>query len=279
MRISTKWLVVGVFVFVFGCNQSPAGLQTPKGRVVGTVNSDRLTVPQVNYAAEQLRAEVTPTNLPKILDRMVTVSLLADEAVRRGLLKDEKVISGLAWVERMYLASELASRIADSSEPTPTEVLSYFQEHKAEFGTGLKMQLMVLPDSAYAEQTVLELKAGADFLRLARERSMDTSFINVPGYPTRGVGLSLGWSLADEERVFSLKPGEVSPVLATQLGYQIVKVLERKTINDNPTLSEMTQMYIAEALKEQRRRQALDSLLNSLRSRARIVLKPEEYSR
>uniref|UniRef100_A0A7V3PU33 peptidylprolyl isomerase n=1 Tax=candidate division WOR-3 bacterium TaxID=2052148 RepID=A0A7V3PU33_UNCW3 len=279
MNIWTKWLLTGIFILSLGCNRSPADLQQPKGKVVGTVNSDRLTVPQVNYAAEQLRAEVNSTNLPKILDRMATVSLLAEEAVRRGMLKDEKVVSGLAWVERMYLASELASRIADTSEPAPAEVLKYFQEHKSEFGTGLKLQLMVLPDSTYAEQTLKELQAGADFLKIARERSMDTSFINVPGYPTRGVGLSLGWSLADEERVFSLKPGEISPVLTTQVGYQIVKVLERKTLNENPTMSEMTQLYISEALKEQRRRQTLDSLLTSLRARAKIVLKPEEYTR
>lgn len=278
MSVSTKWLIVGISVILSGCNRSSAGLQQPKGKVIGTVNSDRLTVPQVNFAAEQLRAEVTPTNLPKILDRMVTVSLLAEEAVRRGMLKEEKVVSGLAWVERMYLASELASRIAETSEPSPGEVLAYFQTHKGEFGTGLKMQLMVLPESAYAEQTLEELKAGSDFVKLARERSMDTSFINVPGYPTRGVGLSLGWGLKDEEKVFSLKPGEISGVIATQAGYQIVKVLERKTINENPTLGEMTQMYISEALKEQRRREVMDSLLNELRSRARIVLKPEEYN-
>lgn len=279
MKISGKYLLAGVFIFTLGCNQAPAGLEQPKGKVVGTVNNDRLTVPQVDYAAEQLRAEVNQQNLPKILDRMVTVSLLAQEAVRRGMLKDEKVLSGLAWMERMYLASELAGRIAESAEPAPGEVLEYFQQHKSEFGTGLKMQLMVLPESGYAEQTLAELKAGADFLRLARERSMDTSVINVPGYPTRGVALSLGWSLADEERVFSLKPGEISPVLTTQMGYQIVKVIEKKTLNENPTLNEMIQMYISEGLKEQRRRQVLDSLLTSLRSRAKVVLKPEEYGR
>ncbi len=279
MTVIRKCLIAGLLVLSLGCQQSPAGLHTPKGKVVGMVQRDRLTVPQVNYAAEQLRAEVSAENLPKILDRMVTVSLLADEAVRRGMLKDEKVLSGLAWVERMYLASELVSRITESSGPSSAEVLAYFQQHKSDFGTGLKLQVMVLPDSAYAEQTLMELKAGADFVKLARERSMDTSVTSVPGYPTRGVGFSLGWSLADEEKVFSLKPGEISPVLATQMGYQIIKVLERKTLNENPTLNEITQLYISEALKDQRRRLTLDSLLNSLRSRAKIVLKPEEYSR
>jgi hypothetical protein len=267
------------FVFCLSCSNSPAGLHTPKGKVVARVNKDQITAPQVDYAAEQLRAQVSPSNLPKILDRMTSISLLAEEAVRRGYLKDEKVISGLAWMERMFLANELASRIAESIEPTPEEISTYFQQHRTDFTLGLKMMLMVLPDSITAEQTLTELKQGADFVRLARERSLDTSALNIPGYPTRGVGMSLGWNLRDEERVFALNPGEVSPVLATPVGYQIVKVLEKKKISENPTFNEITQYYISEALKSEQRRTALDTILNNLREKAKITLQPEEYSR
>ncbi|MGQ9708522.1 MAG: peptidyl-prolyl cis-trans isomerase [bacterium] len=277
--LSLTLLILSVTLFCLSCQPSPAGLHPPQGKVIGTVNQDRITVPQVNYAAEQLRAQVTPTNLPKILDRMVSVSLMAEEAVRRGLLNEEKVVSGLAWTERMYLANALASRIAETSEPSPGEIVEYFNSHKDEFGLGLKLMLMVLSDSVLAEQTLADLKGGADFLSLARERSLDTSFINVPGFPTRGVGMSLGWSLADEESIFSLKPGAVSPVLSTTVGYQIVKVLERKQISASPRLSEATQAYIAAALKEEKQRQVLDSLLTNLREKASITLKPEEYSR
>lgn len=266
-------------VFLLGCTESPSGLRHPKGKVVAQVNRDQITAPQVDYAAEQLQAQVSPGNLPKILDRMTSISLLAEEAVRRGYLKDEKVVSGLAWMERMLLANEFASRIAESIEPTPEEISAYFQQHRTDFTFGLKMMLMVLPDSITAEQTLTELKQGADFVRLARERSMDTSALNIPNYSTRGFGRPLGWSLRDEEKVFALNPGEVSPVIATPLGYQIVKVLEKKKINENPSFNEITQDYISEALKSEQRRNALDSILNSLREKAKITLKPEEYSR
>lgn len=265
-------------VLIIGCQKSPTGLRSPQGKVIGKVNQDHITAPEVNYAAEQLRAEVTTKNLPKILDRMVAVNLLAAEAIRRGFLKEDKVISALAWNERMYLATELASRIATTAEPNSGEILEYFQNHRDEFGLGLKMMLMVLADSVLAEQTRAELISGADFAKLARQRSLDTSYITVPGYPTRGVGMSIGWSLADEEKVFSLKPGEVSPILATLIGYQIVKVVEKKQLTDNPTLNEATQYYIAEALKEERRRIVMDSLLTSLKEKAKVVLTPEEYS-
>ncbi len=282
MNSYRKRLLKSVAIFLLltvipsACKES-SDLRSPKGKIVGTVNGDNLTVPQVDYSAGQLRAEVTPSNLPKILDRMVSVSLMAQEAIRRGMLKEDRVVSGLAWLERMYLASELAEKIAGEIQLSPADLFNYFQQHKEEFGTGLKLQLMVLPESIYAEQTIAELKSGADFVKLARERSMDTSTITIPGYPTRGVGMSLGWSLKDEETVFSLKPGEISPVLSTILGYQIVRVVEKKAINANPTMNEITQLYISEALKEQRRREKLDSLLATLRQQAKVVLKPEEY--
>ncbi len=263
-------------VLFLSCS-SGGGLHRPKGNVVATVNQEKITAAQVDYAAEQLRVQVSPGNLQKILDRMVSVTLLAEEAVRRGYLKDERVVSGLAWMERMLLADELASRLAETIEPTPAEVADYFQKHREEFCFGLKMNLMVLPDSILAERTVAELKEGADFLRLARERSMDTSVINVPGYPTRGVGMSLGWSLRDEEMVFALKPGEVSPVIVTPVGYQIVRVVDKKRITETPSFNDVVQFYLSEALKAERRQEAMDSLLNSLRARAKIELKPDEY--
>jgi len=262
-------------VLLLGCESG--GLHSPKGKVVATVNKERITAPQADYAAEQLQVQVSQSNLPKLLDRMASITLMAEEAVRRGYLKEERVVSGLAWMERMFLANELSRRIAETIEPTPAEVADYFQRHREEFAFGLKMMLMVLPDSILAEQTIVELREGADFARLARERSLDTSVINVPGYPTRGVGMSLGWRLRDEEMVFALKPGGISPVIVTPVGYQIVKVVDKKRITDTPSFNDIVQLYISEALKVERRQAAMDSLLQGLRASAKIEFKPEVY--
>lgn len=266
-----------IFVLILGCTREP--LHSPKGTIVGTVNGERITAPQVDYAAEQLRVAVSATNLSKLLDHMVSVSLCAQEAVRRGMLKDEKVVSGLAWLERMYLAQELVNRSTETIAPPLSEIAAYFSEQRDQFTWGLKIMLMVLPESILAEQTLAELKSGADFAKLARERSLDTSTINFPGYPTRGIGMSLGWSLADEEAVFALAPGGVSKVISTPVGYQLVRVVEKKRITDSPSFNEITQFYISEALKAQKRQLLMNRLLDSLRQRGKIVLKPEAYQK
>ncbi|MEO0079583.1 MAG: peptidyl-prolyl cis-trans isomerase [candidate division WOR-3 bacterium] len=255
----------------------PPALHQPTGPAVALVNSDRLTKLQVDYLAQQLQGQVTSENLPKVLEHMVTVSLLSQEAVRRGLLKDPEVLARLAWIERMFLTSELTERLTSGIEPSNAELFDYYKAHQEEFSVGLKLMLMVLPDSIVAEQTRAELVAGADFVKLAKERSRDTSMLHLPGYPTRGIGDALGWRLKDEEAVFSLRPGEVSPVIPSAAGYQIVKVVERKRITDTPRFNEAAQLYIKEALTRQRSQTVVDSLVTALRSKAKVELRPEVY--
>jgi hypothetical protein len=78
-----------------------------------------------------------------------------------------------------------------------------------------------------AKQIIMLLAAGADFVTLARERSLDTG--------TGSEGGNLGYFTKGEmvkefsDHVFALKPGEISksPV-QTQFGWHVVKVFERR---------------------------------------------------
>lgn len=74
-----------------------------------------------------------------------------------------------------------------------------------------------------AESLLVELRKGADFAEMAKRESMD------PG--TKNVGGDLGWNRRGsglvpvfEAMMFSLKPGELSPIVKTSFGYHIIKV-------------------------------------------------------
>jgi peptidyl-prolyl cis-trans isomerase SurA len=76
---------------------------------------------------------------------------------------------------------------------------------------------------AKAESLLVEIRRGGDFEAIARRESMD------PG--SRELGGDLGWArrgsgfVPEFERVvFSLRPGQVSPVFETSFGYHIVRV-------------------------------------------------------
>lgn len=76
---------------------------------------------------------------------------------------------------------------------------------------------------AKAESLLVDLQHGANFEELAKRESMD------PG--TKNVGGDLGWNRRGsglvpefEAVMFSLRPGELSPVIKTSFGYHIIRV-------------------------------------------------------
>ncbi|HSU96819.1 MAG TPA: peptidylprolyl isomerase [Gemmatimonadaceae bacterium] len=76
---------------------------------------------------------------------------------------------------------------------------------------------------AKAESLLVQLKKGANFEEMAKRESMD------PG--TKNVGGDLGWNRRGSDLVpqfeavmFSLRPGELSPIVKTSFGYHIIRV-------------------------------------------------------
>ncbi|MEO7043493.1 MAG: peptidylprolyl isomerase, partial [Gemmatimonadaceae bacterium] len=79
-----------------------------------------------------------------------------------------------------------------------------------------------------AESILVQLHKGADFTEMAKKYSMDPS--------TKDVGGDLGWNRrggspgqpalvpAFESMMFSLRPGELSPLVRTSYGYHIIRV-------------------------------------------------------
>ncbi len=78
-----------------------------------------------------------------------------------------------------------------------------------------------------AQQILTMLQEGADFVALARERSLDLA--------TKDNGGDLGWfprglvALELENAAFALQPGQVSGIVYLGEGYHVIQVVERET--------------------------------------------------
>jgi parvulin-like peptidyl-prolyl isomerase len=115
--------------------------------------------------------------------------------------------------------------------------------------------LLATEDAARA--VVEELRGGADFAHIARERSIDTT--------TAPNGGDLGWFPrgympdAFDAVAFRLQPGEISDPVRTEFGWHIVTVLGRE--DDRPLTLEMLQVLRQRAFTRWLEKQRADSMI------------------
>jgi parvulin-like peptidyl-prolyl isomerase len=273
-------LVLAAAAFLAGCKSGNNQKSAPalSGPVLASVNGDKLTAPELDSLSPE-GFQVTRDNLPKILDKWVSNSLMYQEALRRGVEKEPQIQAHLKRLERDYLVNELLDRITTNVKVGQDQEMQYFNQHKDEFSYEVKIARIVMADSLAAAKTLAELKAGADFTKLAKERSQDVALEAgaESRYFARNIGdPRMGGDPAVAEAIFALSTGQISDVVPSQEGYQMIKLIDKKKVKADVTFPEAKDEI--EAILSYRRSQAVvDSVLTSLREKAKIELKPDAY--
>ncbi|MEO8656378.1 MAG: peptidylprolyl isomerase, partial [Ramlibacter sp.] len=183
-------------------------------------------------------------NVKQLASNLVIRRALAGEAEAAGLANDPAVQAAVRIARDRVLSDALIARIDAANKPDPKVMadlaLATYKSNPKRFEmpaeTGARHILIKLdtPDAkAKAEKILAELKAGADFDKLASEQSQD------PGSAPKGG--ELGYFPAGrmvpafEEAVSKLqKPGELSDVVETQFGYHIIKLEGRRSAGIRP---------------------------------------------
>jgi len=264
--------------FLAGCGSGQKSAPAMPGPVLASVSGDKLTGPELDSLSPE-GFEVTRENLPKILDKWVSNTLMYQEALRRGLEKEPQIKAHLKRIERDYLVNELLDRITTNVKVGQDQEMQYFNQHKDEFSYEAKIARIVLADSLMAVQTLTELRAGADFTKLAKERSQDVALEAgaESRYFARNVGdPRMGGDPTVAEAIFALSAGQVSDVVPSQEGFQIIKLIDKKKVKADVTFLEAKD-EIEAILSYRRSQDVVDSVLTSLREKAKIELKPDAY--
>ena len=273
--------VMAAAAFLAGCNNQKSGPAAgPKlsGPILASVDGDKLTAEELDSLSPQ-GFSLSRENLPKILDKWVSNTLMYQEARRRGIDKEPQVQAHLKRLERDYLVNALLERLTENAKAGEADVMAYYNLHKDEFAFEVKIQRIIMPDSMMAVATLADIRSGGDFTKLAKERSRDMLLEGgqESRYFARGVGdPRMGGDPALEEVIFSLAPGQVSDVLSTQEGYQIVKLVDKKRVKTETSLAE-TKDYIEAVLSYRRSQLVVDSVLTELRAKAKIEMQPGAY--
>ncbi len=174
-----------------------------------------------------------------------------------------------------------ANKVKEQTQVTPQELQSYYSQHLDEYRVPDQVNLSMIlikadpsdkkaMDAAHAKADDLlkQLKAGANFADLAKKNSQDPDSASKGG--------SLGWIQRGripipevEQAAFSLPKGEISPVIQSPLGFQIIKVDDKQSAHLKPL--EEVKSEIEPVIAGQKASQKADTLARTVASQARTA--------
>ena len=180
-----------------------------------------------------------------------------------------------ADIERQMRVDRLmAGAVEGVGEPGDEELREHYESHREEMTVPEQVRASHIVKHVYSEadkksayEAILDLK-----MQLAGGTSFEELASKTSDCPENAGDLGLfgrGQMVQEfEDVVFGLRVGEVSDVFETQFGYHIVKLYEHRAARTPPY--EQIRDRIAEALSEQRRQEAVEAFVDSLRAQARI---------
>jgi peptidyl-prolyl cis-trans isomerase C len=163
----------------------------------------------------------------QVLDDLVDQRLLALEAVRRGLDRDGEAKRRLQAARERILGNILVE--SSISQAVTDEAIRRMYDEQAKLsppGDEVRARHILVKTKEEADAVVADLKSGADFAKLALEKSID------PGSRLEGGGLGYFSKDAMVEpfanAAFALKKGEISAPIQTEFGWHIIQVEARR---------------------------------------------------
>ena len=257
MRRTAPWLALAPVLALVAAPVACA--PSRPADAVAQVGDEVVLYPELaSYVEEETDsppAALESTVLSRLLDQYLTERMLVRLAAEREL-----VAPGAGHREA------LSALLAASPPPAPSrdELRARYRDEAAEYRLPARVRLrQVLTETREAAEAArAQIAGGADFGRVARERSID------PSAPYGGFqGVLSEDDLPEDfaDLIFGLEPGEVSEIVEADYGFHIFQVIER--LPERTVPFDEAAPAIAERLREEGEREALARLVETARSR------------
>jgi peptidyl-prolyl cis-trans isomerase C len=177
--------------------------------------------------------ELTAEQRNQVLDEMISMHLIAAQALKEGLEKDPEVASRLEVLRMRVLADSESQKILKGKEPTDAELhAEYDSDIAAMDKTEYKARHILVATKEQGEAAIKKIKGGAKFEDVAKAESTDGSKAN---------GGDLGWFTVARmakpfgDAVKTLKKGEMTPQpVQTQFGWHVIKLDDTREVAPPP---------------------------------------------
>jgi parvulin-like peptidyl-prolyl isomerase len=235
-------------------NDPKSSTVTDDSKVVISFGEEKITAGEVSRMLESMPPQFRPyysgPGRRQLADFIINNRLQAEEAERRGVEKREDVQVKIRIARESILAAAAREELEREIVLTDGALQKYLDEHVSQYEEARARRIVIRsksslpfdpakPADAFPSDEEARIKAdgihkklveGADFEELAAKFSNDPM--------TSGRGGEMGFIRRGDQKqlvvppleneIFSIKIGSISDVMKTALGYEIIKVEERR---------------------------------------------------
>lgn len=212
-----------------------------------------ITEELVNQEAEKAKVTVTEADIDAEIEDL-KAQFGGEAAFNAALSQSSMTLEDLR--ESMPMQVKIRKILEPQVTVTDDEIKEYYDTNKASFSEEEQVRAshILVETKEEADAIVKQLKEGADFAELAKEKSADT------GSKENGGDLDFfkrGDMVTEfSDAAFSMKVGEVSDPVKSDYGYHIIKVTDHKDAKD----------YTLEEKKEEIRKTLISQKVSALSS-------------
>jgi peptidyl-prolyl cis-trans isomerase C len=250
-------------LFALGaCNPSKDADPAAKGPIAATVNGTAISQRTVDMLAKQAVGSGrpdTPETRTAIIDQLALQTVVAEEAIKKGLDKTPEVVEQVAAIKQSVLANAYVQDYIKNNPVSDEMLKAEYERIKATItGTEYKARHILVEKETEARDIIARLKKDpGSFGKMAMERSKD------PGSKTKGG--ELGWF--DPRRmvpefgaaVSKLEKGKFTEApVKTQYGYHVILLEDSRAI-EAPPLDDV-KPQLSQQLQQQNVKKHLDAL-------------------
>jgi len=267
MKHSYSLAALSIAVLALGaCAKTDLGGSAAKSDAVATVNGKTISKSVFDAfataVARRPASELTDEQRAQVLEQLINMQLAADSAEKTPIAKGSALEAQLYLARMNVLMESTIKQYVDANPTTEAELKAEYDTQVATMGRQYNARHILVESKAVADNLIQQLKAGADFAKLAEKNSSDGSAKQ---------GGDLGWfslnSMAKPfaDAVAALEKGKFTqePV-KTQFGWHVIK-LEDFRSPAPPAYEE-----VKEQVKTFVQRKKVQAFVDSLRKGAKI---------
>jgi len=227
MKHSYSLAALSIVVLTLGaCTKTDLSGGATKSDIVATVNGKPISKSVfeafATAVARRPASELTDEQRGQVLDQLVNMQLAADSAEKTPIAKGSALDAQLQLARMNVLMESTIKQYVDANPTTDAELKAEYDTQVATMGRQYNARHILVESKAVADSLIQQLKAGADFAKLAEKNSSDGSAKQ---------GGDLGWfslnSMAKPfaDAVAALEKGKFTqePV-KTQFGWHVIKL-------------------------------------------------------